>query len=107
MAGPTLSRALDLTGPDVPKCSLNVQVPWPIDERLTRLVDLVAAEKLGPTSKWELAAALIQTAPEDGLALWDKALALRRATVGQATFWLPDDVDPVTFTERKRGRRPS
>lgn len=104
--GPILSRELDLTDKSVSTCPLNVPLPWPVDERLARLVDLVAEERLGPTSKRELAAALIQTAEESGLQLWDRVLRYRRATVADAAFWLPNDLDPVQFEERKRGRRP-
>jgi hypothetical protein len=102
--GPALSRALELTDPAVPRCSLNVHVPYPVDERLRRLAALVNAEKLGPTSKKELAAALIQTAEEDALPLWDRVLRFRNATVGNAAFWVPDTDDPVEFEGRERGR---
>jgi hypothetical protein len=105
-SGPTLSRSTELTDRSVPTCSLNVPVPWPVDQRLTQLVRLVTAEKLGPTAKHELVAALIQTADASGLQLLDKVLTYRRATVGQAVFWLPADQDPVTFEERKLGRPP-
>jgi hypothetical protein len=105
-SGPSLLRSLHLTDRSVPVCPLNVQVPWPVDERLGRLVDLVTAEQLGPTSKKELAAALVMTAEESGLELWDRVLRYRRATVGDAAFWLPSDHDPIEFEERKRGRRP-
>lgn len=105
MPGPSLPRDLDLVDPAVPTCSLTIDLPWPVDERLARLVDRVAADKLGPTSKRELAAALIQTAPDSGLALWDNVLRYRQSTVGEAAFWLPADEDPLTFGERKPGRR--
>jgi hypothetical protein len=104
--GPTLARDLGLTDRTVPGCPLNVEVPWPVDERLGRLVDLIASDKLGPTSKRELAAALIQTADESGLQLWDKVVTYRRSTVGDAAFWLPRDQDPLTFESRRQGRRP-
>jgi hypothetical protein len=106
-SGPSILRALDLTDKSVPSCLLNVEVPWPVDQRLTQLVDLVAAEKLGPTTKRELAAALIQTAEESGLQLWDRVMTYRRAKVGDAAFWLPADLDPLTFEARKQGRRPN
>jgi hypothetical protein len=106
MTGPTLLRELELLDKTVPTCPLNVDVPWPVDQRLIQLVDLVSADKLGPTSKRELAAALIQTAPESGLELWDRVLTYRRCTVGKAAFWLPDDSETITFDARKPGRRP-
>jgi hypothetical protein len=106
-SGPSLDRALNLTDRSVPGCLLNVDVPWPVDQRLIRLVDLVAAEKLGPTSKRELAAALIQTAEPEGLWLWDRVLRYRNGTVGEAAFWVPGDEDPITFDARKLGRRPT
>jgi hypothetical protein len=106
-SGPKIPRSLDLTDASVPTCPLNVDVPWPIDERLRRLVDLVADEKLGPTSKKELAAALIQAADETGLQLWDKVVRYRETTVGDAAFWLPEDEDLITFEGRKPGRRPT
>jgi len=102
--GPTIARHLDLRDSSVPDCSLNVKVPWPVDQRLIKLVDLVAADKLGPTTKRELAAALIQAADESGLQLWDKVLSYRHATVGDAAFWLPDADDPLTFAPRVPGR---
>ena len=105
MPGPTLVRSLDLTDKSVPTCPLNIDIPWPVDERLGRLVDLVAAEKLGPTSKRELVAALIQTADASGLQLWDKVLTYRRSTVGDAAFWLPASTDQLTFEDRRRGPR--
>lgn len=104
-SGPTIPRALDLTDSSVPSCPLSVDVPFPVDQRLMRLVDLVTADKLGPTSKRELAAALIQTAEQSGLELWSRVLSYRRATVGDAAFWLPEDLDPITFEARKQGRR--
>jgi len=52
-------RILELTHGSAPTCELNIRLPRVIDERLARLVDLVAAEKVGPTNKRELAAALI------------------------------------------------
>jgi hypothetical protein len=70
------------------------------------LAGLVNAEKLGPTSKRELAAALIQTADESGLQLWDKVVGYRRATVGDAAFWVPDTDDPIAFAGRKSGPKP-
>jgi hypothetical protein len=103
--GPRIERDLELTDASVPTCPLSVGVPWPVDQRLLHLVDLVDADKLGPTSKLELAAALIQTAEADGLWLWDKVLRYRRATVGDAAFWIPGDEDPITFDARKPGRR--
>jgi hypothetical protein len=105
-SGPTIARTLELTDRSVTGCKLNVDVPWPVDQRLIRLVDLVAAEKLGPTSKRELAAALIQTAEPEGLWLWDRVLRYRNATVGDAAFWVPNHEDPITFDNRKLGRRP-
>jgi hypothetical protein len=102
--GPTIARQLDLTDSSVPTCSLSVTVPWPVDQRLIKLVELVATTKLGPTSKRELAAALIQTADTSALQLWDKVLTYRRATVGDAAFWLPDVDDSVTFEPRMPGR---
>ena len=105
MNGPELSRSLRLTDAAVPTCSLNVEVPWPIDERLDRLVELIHAEDLGPSSKRELAAALVQTAPTSGLELWDRVLRLRRSTVGDTAFWLPDDTDVCGFRARRAGRR--
>lgn len=104
--GPSISRTLDLTDTSVPACPLNVPVPWPIDQRLGRLARLVAEDKLGPTSKRELVAALIQTAEQSGLQLWDRILRYRRATVGDAAFWVPEDLDPITFDARARGRPP-
>lgn len=82
-----------------------MDVPWPVDQRLIKLVDLVHADKLGPTSKRELAAALVQTAPESGLELWDRILTFRKATVGDAAFWVADDVEVIEFDARKQGRR--
>jgi hypothetical protein len=105
--GPTLDRTLKLQNASVPVCPLNVDVPWPVDERLIRLVDLVAEEDLGPTSKRELAAALVFTAEESALAIWDRILRFRRGTVGDAAFWVPDDQTTITFAERKAGRRPA
>jgi hypothetical protein len=105
-SGPTIPRALGLTDRSVPTCPLNIDVPWPVDQRLIQLVDLVAAEKLGPTSKRELAAALIQSADESGLQLWDRVVTYRRATVGDAAFWLPESSETLTFEGRKQGRRP-
>lgn len=104
-SGPTIPRELDLTDKTVPTCPMSFDVPWPIDQRLTRLVDLVTADKLGPTSKRELAAALVQTAEESGLQLWDRVLTYRRASVGDAAFWLPEDLDPIAFEGRRPGRR--
>ena len=104
--GPQVDRTLDLTDPTVPWCPLAVDVPWPIDERLQRLVDLVADEKLGPTSKREVAAALIQTAEESGLAIWDRVLRFRRAKVGDAAFWMPADEAIISFSARTPGRKP-
>lgn len=105
-SGPTTQRTLNLTDRSVPTCSLNVSVPWPVDERLSQLANLVNAEGLGPTSKRELAAALVQTADETALQLWERVLRYRRATVGDAAFWVPQDVDPIAFEARKRGRPP-
>lgn len=102
--GPTIPRDLDLTDRSVPTCPLSVTVPWPIDERLKRLVDVVAADKLGPTSKKELAAALIQNAEPSAVWLFDKVMQYRHAQVGNAAFWLPDEQDPITFEPRKPGR---
>ena len=104
MPGPQLARALSLTDSSVPTCSLNVDVPWPVDERLDRLVGLVLDEQLGPTSKRELAAALIHGAPNSGLELWDRVLTFRRATVGECAFWLPPDEETCVFRERRQGR---
>lgn len=103
--GPTLARDLRLRNRTVPMCPLNVDVPWPVDERLVRLVDLVHADSLGPTSKRELAAALIQTAEASGLAMWDRVMRFRNSTVGDAAFWVPEDETPVSFMARKPGRR--
>lgn len=102
--GPAIARQLGLTDSSVPTCALNVAVPWPIDQRLIKLVELVATEKLGPTSKRELAAALIQAADESGLQLWDKVMRYRHATVGEAAFWLPEAGDPIEFAARIPGR---
>lgn len=104
--GPSLDRTLGLRAPSVPTCSLNVHVPWPVDERVGHLADLINAEGLGPVSKRELVAALIQTAEEAALPLWDRVLRYRRAAVGDAAFWAPEDQDPIDFEERKRGRKP-
>jgi hypothetical protein len=105
--GPKLHRDLSLVERTVPMCPMNVDVPWPVDERLLRLVDLVHDESLGPTSKRELAAALIYAAPASGLEMWDRIVTYRRASVGDAAFWVPGDSDPtIAFAERKSGRRP-
>jgi hypothetical protein len=104
--GPTIARVLKLRNASVPRCPLSVDVPWPVDERLLRLVELVDEDGLGPTSKRELAAALIQTTEPSGLWVWDKVLRFREATVGEAAFWIPGDEDPITFDGRKPGRRP-
>jgi hypothetical protein len=81
-------------------------VPWPTDERLRRLVELVEADDdFGDTSKPELVSALIQAAEPDAVWLWDRILRFKRATVGQAAFWVPDDEDPITFDPRPPGRR--
>lgn len=103
--GPKIARDLDLTDTSVPTCPLSISVPWPVDERLQRLVEVVAADKLGPTSKKELAAALIQAAEPSSIWLFDKVMQYRHAKVGDAAFWLPGEEDPVTFEERKPGRR--
>jgi hypothetical protein len=102
--GPKLDRGLDLDSPGVPRCSLNLSVPWPIDQRLGKLVDLVHSRRLGPTSKRELAAALIQSAETDALALFAKVVEYRDSTVGDAAFWMPEELDPIPFEERKLGR---
>lgn len=102
--GPTIQRSLDLTDVSVPAAQLNVPLPWPIDERLNRLVGLIAMDKLGPTTKRELTAALIQTAEPTALQLWERVLRYRRATVGDAAFWVPEAVDPIVFDARQRGR---
>ena len=106
MAGPRIDRSLLLQDSSVPTCSLNTEVPWPVDERLDRLVGLIAGDQLGPSSKRELAAALIQTAPESGLELWDRVLRFRRSTVGESAFWVPSDETMIAFSERKSGPRP-
>ena len=103
--GPTLLRSLLLRDSTVPRCSLGIAVPWPVDERLARLAQAVEAEHLGPTSKHELGAALVQTAPDTALELWDRVLTYRRSTVGDAAFWLPDDAEILEFSVRKPGRR--
>jgi hypothetical protein len=103
--GPTIARSLELPDRSVPTCSLTVDVPWPVDQRLLRLVGLIDSERLGPSSKSELAAALIQNAEPAGLWLWDRVLRYRRATVGDAAFWVPTDEDPIPFDGRKPGRR--
>jgi hypothetical protein len=97
-------RILELTDGSAPTCDLNIRLPRVIDERLARLVDLVAADKVGPTNKRELAAALIFAAEPGGLALWDKLLSYRRATVGDAAFWVPDDDDLVPLGRRRPSR---
>jgi hypothetical protein len=102
--GPSLPRSLRLKDANVPTCALNVRVPHPVDERLRRLADLVNATNVGPTSKKELAAALIQTAEETPLQLWDRVMRFRDATVGDAAFWLPETEDEITFEARERGR---
>jgi hypothetical protein len=102
--GPTIPSHLELTDRSVPTCALNVPLPWPVDERVGRLAALIAAEKLGPIAKKELVAALIQTAEESGLQLWERVLRYRHATVADAAFWLPSDEAEMTFEERKRGR---
>ncbi len=104
--GPQIPRDLGVKDASVPWCPLNVDVPWPIDQRLAELVDLVHDDHLGPTSKRELAAALIQTAPLSGLELWDRVLSYRRSTVGDVAFWIPPDVEVIQFSARKQGRRP-
>lgn len=103
--GPSIDRNLDLTDPNVPTCALTLTVRWPVDERLGQLAELVNTEKLGPTTKVELASALIQTAEPNPLWLFDKVMHYRRATVGDAAFWIPDEVDPVPFEARKPGRK--
>ncbi len=102
--GPSLSRSIRLADATIPPCSLNIQVPWPVDERLRRLAELMNGEGLGPTSKKELGAALIQTAEETPLQLWDRVLKFRNATVGDAAFWLPASEDPIVLEARQRGR---
>jgi hypothetical protein len=101
--GPTLDSSLRLTEATVPTCSLNVELPWPVDERLGRLVDLVRDEGLGPTSKRELAAALLYAASPAGLQLWEAVVNYRRATVRDAAFWASKDDERVTFQPRKPG----
>ena len=103
--GPTINRSLKLKNPSVPPCSVNVDVPWPVAERLGRLAELVNADDLGPTTMKELAAALIQDADEAPLPLWDKVMRYRSTTVGECAFWLPADQAELTFAARKPGRR--
>jgi hypothetical protein len=103
-AGPELDRTLALRSPSVPTCALSLGVPWPIDERLRRLVDLVNADNLGPTSKRELAAALIQSAETDPLSLYSKVVSYRASTVGDAAFWMPNELDSIPFEGRRPGR---
>ena len=106
MPGPTIGRDLKLRDPSVPTAPLSITVPYPVDERLLRLVDLVNEDDdFGSTSKLQLGAALIQAAEANPLWLWDKVVRYQRATVGEAAFWVPEGVDPITFEERKPGRR--
>lgn len=102
--GPSLDRELDLSDANVPRCPLTVDVPWPIDQRLRKLVDAVNDAKLGPTSKRELVGALIQGATPDPLDLFSRVVDYRNASVGDCAFWLPEHVDPVHFEGRKPGR---
>ena len=92
---------------EVSEDQINISVPGPLNARLDALVELANAAGENTTRK-EIVAALLLSAPESGEALADQVRALRRAKDVDATvegFDVSSFVEPQKQSPGPRPRR--
>lgn len=78
--------------------------PFPIDRRLDQLLD-VENDARANTRRYELAAALIATAPEDGDALLALLIAWRTSRVRDVVIGVKDAAQVIELPRHPPGRR--
>lgn len=95
-----LARALRIA--NCPTVQTSVLWPYPVDLRLSDLVDLAIRQLGGEISRSDLVAALVAAASTDPEALATVVMRYRAATVAQVSL----RKGPVVVQNRRPGRRP-